>query len=303
MKGNYRELGYSSIKMLTENDRFNGLYVDTEKEYVDCCRKHGFALELRYSKDAPINGGYREKKKTKKRKVVKRKKVIKHKDCSPGNIYESSALLVTSATGTIDLVIALNNPQQIFPATTATGAQDLANNWDAYSVSRVSMSTQITSSLTERTGQWIVVCDHDSPPPTTTQSNALLLTHTCKRKWSAQGEPWMSITPRKLTQAEYVSGIGADPEPAVILEQGKYDWNTPPANGFMYLKLSGGPVSTTIGTVYVRVHVTAWYKRRLALTSNHELLPLPMPIGEEDQEEMDKKKEPFKKVVPPTKKK
>jgi len=207
-----------------------------------------------------------KEKRRSKRPNQRRRNKRKHMDCSPGNVYESSALLTTSSTGTIDLLIALNNPQQIFPSTQAIGAQDLADNWDAYSVERVSMSTQMLAPLTARQGEWTVVVDHDSPPPTTTLTQALMLTYTRKRTWSSEASPHWSVSPNKISQAEYISGIGADPEPAVIIQKGKYDWKTPPANGFMYVKLAGGPSSTVVGTIYVRVHVTAWFKRRLALT-------------------------------------
>lgn len=218
-------------------------------------------------------------------------------DCSPGNVYESSALMVTDATGALNIVIALNNPQQIFTGVTATGAQDLANNWDAYSVERVSMSTQIRAPITARQGEWNLICDHDSSPPSTAITQNLLLTYTDKRSYSSQASPRWSVVPRKLSQCEYISAPAADPEPAVIVSKGKYDWNTPPANGFMYVKLIGGPPSTNIGTIYVRVHVTAWYKRRLAVAVPVPSFVCPM-LEEEDSSE-----ESNEKVKKPTKKK
>lgn len=243
-------------------------------------------------------GGFKGKRKggKKKGKKFKGKRPKMPKDCSPGNVYESSALMVTDATGALNIVIALNNPQQIFSGVTATGAQDLANNWDAYSVERVSMSTQIRAPITARQGEWNLICDHDSSPPVTAITQNLLLTYTNKRSYSSQASPRWSVVPRKLSQCEYISGIGADPEPAVIVQKGKYDWNTPPSNGFMYVKLIGGPASTNIGTIYVRVHVTAWYKRRLAVTMPR-IANVPLLEEDESSESEEKSTKKSKKKV------
>lgn len=250
-----------------------------------------------FGPDTAIVGGVRSVKRTKAKPKSRKRKVRKLRtmDCSPGNVYESSALMVTDASGALNIVIALNNPQQIFNGVTATGAQDLANNWDAYSVERVSMSTQIRAPITARQGEWNLICDHDSSPPTTAITQNLLLTYTDKRSYSSQAAPRWSVVPRKLSQCEYISAPAADPEPAVIVSKGKYDWNTPPANGFMYVKLVGGPASTNIGTIYVRVHVTAWYKRRLAVAVPSPSFVCPMLQEEDSSEESEKVKKPVKK--------
>jgi len=270
--------------------------IDTLDEFEDLVYDHHIEHPLLIRTDTLDGGGRRKGRKRKGKRRPRRGKGKGHPDCSPGNVYEISALLVTSATGTIDTVIALNNPQQILTGVTAIGAQDLADNWDAYSVKRVSMSTQMTAPITARQGQWTLIIDHDSPPPTTTLTQSLMLTYTKKRTYSAQGAPRWSTTPRKLSQAIYYSAPAADPEPATIVEKGKYDWATPPSNGFMYIKLTGGPASTTIGTIYIRVHVTAWYKRRQSLTAIPESMPIPMlPPTPHDEDQLEEN--PRTKIV------
>jgi len=271
--------------------------IDTIYEFEDLVYDHCIENPILIRTDTLDGGGRRKGRKRKGKRRPRKGKGRGHMDCSPGNVYEISALLVTSATGSIDTVIALNNPQQILAGVTAVGAQDLADNWDAYSVKRVSMSTQMTSPLTARQGQWTLIVDHDSPPPTTTITQSLMLTYTKKRTYSAQGAPRWSVTPRKLSQAIYYSAPAADPEPATIVQKGKYDWATPPSNGFMYVKLTGGPASTTIGTIYIRVHVTAWYKRRQSLTAIPESMPIPMLPPSPQEKEPNEEDNPKIKIV------
>jgi hypothetical protein len=225
--------------------------------------------------------------------------VSNDRDCAPGNVYETTANLTTDISGQINLVIAMNNPTQMLPSVTATGAQDLANNWDAYSVERIVLKTQISAPIIARQGSWNLAADHDSSPPTTAITQALLNTYTKKKQYSSTASPSWSIVPKKLTQAEYISAVGADPEPAVIVSKGKYDWNTPPANGFIYVKLTGGPASTTIGTIYIRSYVTCWFKRRLALTVLPSMDPpqLPNPEIETEEEDVPLVKQKRKKVM------
>lgn len=242
-----------------------------------------------------VGGNPDKKKRNYKKKNNRRRRANPKKrypDCSPGNVYETTANLTTNGSGDINLLVALNNPTQILAGVTATGAQDLADNWDAYSVEKVVMKTQILAPIVARQGQWNLFVDHDSSPPTVSVSQALCNTYRDRRIFSSQAQPSWSVVPRKLTQAEYISGIGADAEPAVIVSKGKYDWNTPPANGFMYIKLSNGPISTTIGTINVRVYVTTWFKRRLALADPGIAVPylLPPPEDSSDEEEEVKKK-------------
>ena len=272
----------------------SSLIVDTLEDFEDLVFEHHIENPILIRTETLDGGGRRKGRKRKGKRRPKRKRGNHHPDCSPGNVYEISALLTTSASGTIDTIIALNNPQQILAGTTAIGAQDLADNWDAYSVKRVSMSTQIIAPLSARQGEWTLIVDHDSPPPTTTINQALMLTYTNKRTYSSQASPRWSVTPRKLSQALYISAPAADPEPATIVQKGKYDWATPPANGFMYIKLTGGPASTTIGTMYIRVHVTAWYKRRQSLTAVPDSLPIPLlPSGPEENLPQEVQKAPI----------
>jgi len=297
MNGVYKQLGYNTLCVRTETGI--ELPLDTWDTYVHMCYTRNIVMPLGFSKNGPIVGGYKGKRGRGKGKGKARKrrgKGKKHMDCSDGNVYESSALMVTDATGALNIVIALNNPQQIFAGVTATGAQDLASNWDAYSVERVSMSTQIRAPINARQGEWNLICDHDSSPPSTAITQNLLLTYTSKRTYSSQAAPRWSVVPRKLSQCEYISAVGADPEPAVIVQKGKYDWNTPPSNGFMYVKLIGGPASTNIGTIYVRVHVKAWYKRRLA-TAIGPMMNVPLLEEPECEEESSSEEKIIKKKV------